>query len=301
MTSQLEASATIWWTRTASSTRAAASPKPCSPASRRASSASTGTGTSRFVNRSAARLLDVAPEEIEGRHYSRSRCPSWRALIRRAMVEPAGRAAGRSSTSGATARRAISTCRSSSEARRQDRLRRHLRRHHRSGLRAAHRRLGRRRPPHRARDQEPADARSSSRPSGCSANMPARSSSDPEVFAAMHRHHHPPGRRHRPHGRRVLLLRAHAGAGDAPRESRRNCCARPCSCSASPTRRSPSSVTAPTDPVHFECDGRLVSQALTNVLKNAARGASPRASPRATTTPGRIAIDAAGSRHNRVA
>ena len=28
-------------------------------------------------------------------------------------------------------------------------------------------------------------------------------------------------------------------------------------------------VTAPTDPVHFECDGRLVSQALTNVLKNA--------------------------------
>ena len=38
------------------------------------------------------------------------------------------------------------------------RLRHHARRHHRAGGRAAHLGLGRRRPPHRPRDQEPADA-----------------------------------------------------------------------------------------------------------------------------------------------
>ena len=35
-------------------------------------------------------------------------------------------------------------------------------------------------------------------------------------------------------------------------------------------------VTAPTEPVHFECDGRLVSQALTNVLKNAGEAIAAR-------------------------
>jgi two-component system nitrogen regulation sensor histidine kinase NtrY len=49
-------------------------------------------------------------------------------------------------------------------------------------------------------------------------------------------------------------------------------------------------VTAPTDPVQFECDGRLVSQALTNVLKNALEAISARMSA-GDTAPGRIAID----------
>ena len=56
----------------------------------------------------------------------------------------------------------------------------------------------------------------------------------------VHRHHHPPGGRHRPHGGRVLVLRAHAGAVDQDRAMRRNWCARRCSCSAWPIRRSPS-------------------------------------------------------------
>jgi nitrogen fixation/metabolism regulation signal transduction histidine kinase len=43
------------------------------------------------------------------------------------------------------------------------------------------------------------------------------------------------------------------------------------------------STATPKDPVHFEGDGRLISQALTNVLKNAGK-ASPRASPRAMTS-----------------
>jgi two-component system nitrogen regulation sensor histidine kinase NtrY len=49
-------------------------------------------------------------------------------------------------------------------------------------------------------------------------------------------------------------------------------------------------VTAPTEPVHFECDGRLVSQALTNVLKNALEAINARVTG-GDTTPGRIAID----------
>ncbi len=46
-----------------------------------------------IVNRAAARLLDAAPEEMEGGHYAQI-MPELAALIRRAMDEPVGRAAG---------------------------------------------------------------------------------------------------------------------------------------------------------------------------------------------------------------
>ena len=46
-----------------------------------------------IVNRAAARLLNAAPEELEGRHYSES-VPELGALIRRALSEPVGRAGG---------------------------------------------------------------------------------------------------------------------------------------------------------------------------------------------------------------
>ncbi len=48
-------------------------------------------------------------------------------------------------------------------------------------------------------------------------------------------------------------------------------------------------ITAPTEPLMFECDGRLVSQALTNVLKNAAEAIAARRSDE-EAPPGRIAI-----------
>jgi two-component system nitrogen regulation sensor histidine kinase NtrY len=50
-------------------------------------------GTITIVNRAAARLLNAAPEELEGRHYSES-VPELAALIRRATGEPVGRASG---------------------------------------------------------------------------------------------------------------------------------------------------------------------------------------------------------------
>jgi len=46
---------------------------------------------------------------------------------------------------------------------------------------------------------------------------------------------------------------------------------------------------APQDPVYFECDGRLVSQALTNVLKNATEAIATREAA-GNEDPGRIAI-----------
>ena len=50
-------------------------------------------GALSIVNRAAARLLDAAPEEMEGAHYAEI-MPELAALIRRAMDEPVGRAAG---------------------------------------------------------------------------------------------------------------------------------------------------------------------------------------------------------------
>ena len=92
------------------------------------------------------------------------------------------------------------------------RLRHHPRRHHRPRRGAAQLGLGRRRPPHRPRDQEPADAD----PAFGRAAAPQIRQGDhrgPRGLRPVHRHDHPPGRRHRPHGRRVLVLRAHAEAG----------------------------------------------------------------------------------------
>jgi two-component system nitrogen regulation sensor histidine kinase NtrY len=50
-------------------------------------------GSLTIVNRAAARLLDAAPEEMEGTHYAQA-MPELAALVRRAMDEPVGRAAG---------------------------------------------------------------------------------------------------------------------------------------------------------------------------------------------------------------
>ncbi len=51
-------------------------------------------------------------------------------------------------------------------------------------------------------------------------------------------------------------------------------------------------VNLPKDTIHFECDGRLVAQALTNVLKNAVEAIATRAE-KGDDTQGHIAIDAA--------
>jgi two-component system, NtrC family, nitrogen regulation sensor histidine kinase NtrY len=52
-----------------------------------------GDGAITIVNRAAARLLNVVPEEIEGRNYAEA-VPELAALIRRAITEPVGRSSG---------------------------------------------------------------------------------------------------------------------------------------------------------------------------------------------------------------
>ncbi len=52
-----------------------------------------GDGQITIVNRAAARLLNAAPEELEGRHYAEA-VPELAALIRRTISEPVGRASG---------------------------------------------------------------------------------------------------------------------------------------------------------------------------------------------------------------
>jgi two-component system nitrogen regulation sensor histidine kinase NtrY len=60
-----------------------------------------------IVNRAAARLLNATPEELEGRHYSES-VPELGALIRRALSEPVGRAGGEVAIKRAGKPRALS-------------------------------------------------------------------------------------------------------------------------------------------------------------------------------------------------
>jgi two-component system nitrogen regulation sensor histidine kinase NtrY len=60
-----------------------------------------------IVNRAAARLLNATPEELEGQHYSES-VPELGALIRRALSEPVGRAGGEVAIKRAGTQRALS-------------------------------------------------------------------------------------------------------------------------------------------------------------------------------------------------
>lgn len=85
----------------------------------------------------------------------------------------------------------------------------------------------------------------------------------------LHRHDRPAGRRHRAHGRRVLVLRPHAAAdgegggceGDVP-------------AGAFPATNGDPGIrytaNLPGHPVPLNCDRRQVSQVLTNILKNSA-------------------------------
>jgi len=52
-----------------------------------------GEGRVTLINRMASRLLNVAPEELEGRHYAET-VPELAGLVRRAINEPSGRASG---------------------------------------------------------------------------------------------------------------------------------------------------------------------------------------------------------------
>jgi two-component system nitrogen regulation sensor histidine kinase NtrY len=60
-----------------------------------------------IVNRAAARLLNATPEELEGRHYTET-VPELAALIRRAITEPVGRSSGEATVKRGTTTRQLS-------------------------------------------------------------------------------------------------------------------------------------------------------------------------------------------------
>ncbi len=201
-------------------------------------------------------------------------CPRWRRLIDEAAVRvPNAWRRRRSSilSRGPRQRPAWSASRPSASEGEARGYRRHLRRHHRAAVGPAQGRLGRRRPPHRPRDQEPADPDPALGRAAQAEISEAKSQTDPGDLHHLHRHHHPPGRRYRPHGRRVLVLRAHAGAGDEAGGPRRD--------------RAPGGVPAahrdPGDPLRrsrsrtsrssISCDSRQISQALINLLQERRR------------------------------
>jgi two-component system nitrogen regulation sensor histidine kinase NtrY len=66
-----------------------------------------GEGAVTIVNRAAARLLNAAPEEMENRHYSEA-VPELAGLIRRAIQEPVGRASGEAVVKRGTTVRTLS-------------------------------------------------------------------------------------------------------------------------------------------------------------------------------------------------
>jgi two-component system nitrogen regulation sensor histidine kinase NtrY len=66
-----------------------------------------GDGKITIVNRAAARLLNAAPEELEGQHYAEA-VPELAVLIRRAISEPVGRSSGEATVKRGTTTRQLS-------------------------------------------------------------------------------------------------------------------------------------------------------------------------------------------------
>ena len=85
----------------------------------------------------------------------------------------------------------------------------------------------------------------------------------------MHRHDHPPGRRHQAHGRRVLVLRAHAEADARRGRPRRDRPPGRVPDAGRPSRDRHRRTTCRTSRSIARFDRRLLSQALTNIVKNA--------------------------------
>ena len=243
-----------------------------------------GDGQITIVNRAAARLLNAAPEELEGRHYAEA-VPEFSALIRRAIGEPVGRAGGEVTIKRTGTPRALSVQVASE-----------------SGIHAGG---------YVATFDDITDLVSAQRtaawadvarriaheiknpltPIQLSAERLKRKyghevSSDPEVFAQCT---DTIIRQVGDIGRMVDEFSSFARM-PAPvmhRENAQELLHQATFMQRVANARIVYETRAPKDPVWFECDGRLVSQALTNVIKNAGEGIAARFE-RGDDAPGRI-------------
>jgi two-component system nitrogen regulation sensor histidine kinase NtrY len=245
-----------------------------------------GDGHVTLLNRTAARMLDVAPEETEGRHYSES-IPELAGLIRRGMADPSGRASGQVDVRRNGALRHLNV-QVSSEA--DDKTGYVITFDDITNLVSAQRTAAwadvARRIAHEIKNPLTPIQLSAER---LKRKYAGEVSSDPEVFAQctdtiirqvgdigrMVDEFSSFARMPAPVFRREIVQELLRHAVFLQRVAQPQVAFE---------------VTAPTDPIHFECDGRLVSQALTNVLKNALEAINARMTA-GDMAPGRIAVD----------
>jgi two-component system nitrogen regulation sensor histidine kinase NtrY len=246
-----------------------------------------GEGRITLINRMASRLLNAVPEEIEGLHYSEC-IPELAALIRRALSEPNGRAAGQVDVRRDGALRHLNVQVSSEAGEKThgfvvtfDDI---------TDLVSAQRTAAwadvARRIAHEIKNPLTPIQLSAER---LKRKYAKEVSSDPDVFTQC----------------TDTIIRQVGDIGRMVDEF--SSFAR----MPSPVMRSEEAqelvrhavflqrvaqpqiafeVTAPTEPILFDCDGRLVSQALINVLKNAAEAIAARIAG-GNATPGHIAIE----------
>ncbi len=246
-----------------------------------------GEGNITLLNRPAARLLDVAAEETEGRHYSES-FPELAALIRRAMIEPSARAAGPLDVKRNGALRHLNV-QVSSEA--GDRTGYVVTFDDITNLVSAQRTAAwadvARRIAHEIKNPLTPIQLSAER---LKRKYAGEVTSDPDIFTQC------TDTIIRQVGDIGRMVDEFSSFARMPTPVFRREIAQELLRHAVFLQRVAQpqvafEVTAPTEPVHFEADGRLVSQALTNVLKNALEAINARMTA-GDSTPGRITIDA---------
>ncbi len=245
-----------------------------------------GDGRLTLINKTAARLLDVAPEDTEGRHYSES-MPELSGLIRRAMLDAQGRAAGEVDVRRRAALRHLNVQVSSEAGDKThgfvvtfDDI---------TDLVSAQRTAAwadvARRIAHEIKNPLTPIQLSAER---LKRKYAGEVSSDPDIFAQC------TDTIIRQVGDIGRMVDEFSSFARMPAPVLRSEEARELVRHAVFLQRVAQpqiafEVTMPTSPVVFECDGRLVSQALTNVLKNAVEAIATRMGA-GDTSPGRVAI-----------
>ncbi len=245
-----------------------------------------GDGRITLINRTAARQIDAVPEDVEGKHYSQS-MPELAGLIRRAMSEASGRAAGHVDVRREGALRHLNVQVSSEGDKRHgfvvtfDDI---------TDLVSAQRTAAwadvARRIAHEIKNPLTPIQLSAER---LKRKYASEVTSDPDVFAqctdTIIRQVGDIGRMVDEFSSFARMpapvIRIEEAQGLVRHAVFLQRVAQP---------QIAFEVTAPTEAIQFECDGRLVSQALTNVLKNAVESVGARMAG-GDAAPGRIAMD----------
>ncbi len=239
-----------------------------------------------IVNRAAARLLNAAPEELEGRHYSET-VPELAGLIRRAISEPVARASGEVTVKRGSTTRALSVqvasergTDSSGYVATFDDI---------TDLVSAQRTAAwadvARRIAHEIKNPLTPIQLSAER---LKRKYAGEVTTDPEVFSQCT---DTIIRQVGDIGRMVDEFSSFARMPTPVmrRENAQELIQQAVFLQRVANAQITFETHLPRDPVYFECDGRLVAQALTNVLKNAAEGVNARLS-QGDDRPGRIVI-----------